>query len=193
MIGTRPPQVSVPHEYRYALDAAVTLLPPTADLLVRCAAPVLGAEIRQRFPCGATPGAAVGALWVEPCRDTWRAELATLARVLPAGAPLVVIGSAPLATWLPERSGRDWPAGLGWCGLIRLRRALHRSGFVLEARYGIHSALSIGLNVLGSQAARRGRPEVGDRLHFAARLRYQVTGPGAWFATIDLLRLRKVR
>lgn len=196
-IGTRPVVALAPLDYRYALDAAMPLLAGPAPPLVHCRVPELTAEIEQRLPrmAGATAeGSAPAALWVEPPAASWGAELRVLAAALPPGAPLVIIASRPLARLLPER--RSWPGrplGLTWGGVERLCRALPRAGFALEARHGVHSTVAIVLNLVGQAAARAGRPDLGDRLHFAARLRYHTTGPFAALATVALLLARKGR
>jgi hypothetical protein len=160
--------------------------------IVLCHAPELVGEIRQRLPCWAETHAAPAALWVEPLAGTWQDDLEFFAGALPGGAPLVVIASRPLAHLLPERcswEGRSlgvWPGGIG-----QLHRALGQAGFAIEASYGIHSALAIGLSILSGLMERWRRPDISDRLHFAARLRYHTTGPLAALSMVALLIARK--
>jgi hypothetical protein len=188
MLGTHPIASLAPLDYRYALDAAMSVLARKAALAIRCNAPELAGEVYQRIPLRIEARVASAALWIEPLTDTWPAELQALAGALPAGAPLVVVASRPLARLLPER--RAWsgqPLGFRPSGIGRLGRALPRAGLALQASYGIHSASSIGLSLLGRQIAHLGHPDLGDRLHFAARLRYCVSGPLAALSTVALL------
>jgi hypothetical protein len=160
--------------------------------ILRCNLPELEHEVRQRIPDWAGASVVRAGLWIEPLADTWPAELQALAGALPAGAPLVVVASRPLAHLLPER--RSWggrPLSFRPGGIGRLRRGLRRAGLVLEASYGIHSAVAIGLNALSWQMAYLGRPDLGDRIHFAARLRYRAEGPLAALSTVALLIARK--
>ena len=196
-LGTRPVSALAPLDYRYALDAAMPLLAGPDPPLVHCAVPELAAEIRQRLPhaAGATGvDGAPAALWVEPRAAGWADELRVLAAALSADAPLVIVASQPLARLLPERrSWRGQPLGLTWGGVERLCRALSHHRLRLEARHGVHSVVAIGLSLMGQAVARAGRPALGDRLHFAARLRYRTTGPFAALATVALLLARKER
>jgi hypothetical protein len=192
MIATRSTAVPPPLEYRCALDAAMTVLSGPQSPLVLSQMPALDGEIDQRLPWRDWPERAGAALWVEPLRQSWRAELRSLARALPGGAPLVVVVSRPLARLLPARPlASDAPLGLACGGVGKLRRALHRSGFGLEGEYGLHTPLAVCLHQLGSQLDRLGRPDLGDRLHFAARKRYRVAGPWASCCTVGLLFARR--
>lgn len=191
MIGTLPMVALAPLDYRYALDAARTLFAPRATPLIRCNVAELDAETSQRFPSEA---AAIeqGALWIEPSAASWRMELNDFAYHLPAGAPLVIIASQPLARMVPER--RAWsgaPIGMQLRGIAALIQAIRAAGLKIEARHGIHTAVSIALSQISQQATQRGRPDLGDRLHFAARLRYCTQGPSAALATVGLLVARK--
>lgn len=191
MIGTLPMCDLAPLDYRYALDATMpTLAGHTVQ--VYCNVPALEGEIRQRLPRQATVNAVTAALWVEPLVSTWAAEIDTLTRQLPAGAPLVVVASRPLARLLPER--RSWngrPLCMGLGGVCRLRHALALAGFRVAAVHGIHSLYAIALNILSRQIERRGRPDGGDRLHFAARLHYRAPSPLAAMSTVALLFAHK--
>lgn len=191
MIGACPVTTLAPLDYRYALDAALALLAgkPT---LVRCDLPELASEVGQRISQPAATDMSA-ALWIEPSADRWQDVLASFTLMLPVGTLLVVIASRPLAQLLPER--RAWsgqPLGIQHGGIGRLRRALVQSQFRLEATYGIHSVAAIALNMLSQRMERLGRPDLGDRLHFAARLRYCATGPAASLAAVALLSARKV-
>jgi len=95
----------------------------------------------------------------------------------------------PSQSWEGLREGG--PLGLRPWGLLHLSRALRQAGFVVEESYGVHTMQAIFLNFLSQQVARRGYLALGDRLHFAARLRYCTTGPLAAFATVALLVARK--
>ncbi len=190
MPGTHPYSALAPLDYRYALDAAMPLLAAEGPPLVRCHVPVLMDEVHQRIPDPAHAQAAAAALWVEPLQDSWQNDLYYLAHALPGGASLVIVASRPLARMLPER--RTWPGqplGMQMNGIGILRQGLRHAGFVVQSVYGIHSLLSIGLNLLSQQVARF-RPELGDRLHFAARLRYCTGGPLAALSTVALLFAR---
>jgi hypothetical protein len=192
MIGTHPMPALGPLDYRYALDAAMSALAGAGAPAVRCNIPELVGEVRQRVPWQAENGAVAGALWVEPRAGDWQRELATIADRLRRGAPLVVVASRPLARLLPER--RSWggrPLGMRPGGVARLRRALPPAGFTPPVTYGIHPATAIGLSLLSRSAEIMGRPDLADRLHFAARLHYCAAGPLAALSTIVLLIARK--
>lgn len=194
MIGTLPMADLAPLDYRYALDAALTLLDRTGDLQVVCNLPALDREIRQRIAPAAPPAPANSVLWVEPLAAGWLAQLAALSEQLAPGATLAVIASRPLARLIPER--RTWQVkalGTQLAGLPALRRGLRRAGYRISAEYGMHSALSIGLSLLSQQLERRGRPDLGDRLHFAARLHYCKTGPQTALTTVALVQASKER
>ncbi len=210
MIGTHPMVDLAPLDYRYALDAAMSLLNDTSGPLVQCNIPALEGEILQRIPTPQhlptissstsfseqTPALApAAALWIEPMRDTWQDELRTLAHALTNTmtyeASLVIIASQPLARMVPER--KSWPGnplGIAPLGIATLRRALKQHGGTVEATYGIHSLFAIGLSMV-SHYIDRYRPELGDRLHFASRLRYAVRGPFAPLATVALIVVRQ--
>ena len=193
MIGTLPVAWLAPLDYRYALDAAMAALAGADAPLVRCNVPELVGEVQQRLP-DQVAQTAHGALWVEPLAATWRADLDVLAGALPGGAPLAIVVSRPLARLLPER--RAWggrPLGLRPGGIGRLCRALPRAGFALEASHSVHTPVAIGLNIASRLAERWGRPDLGDRLHAAARLRYGTQGPLAALSTVALLIARKER
>jgi len=192
MIGTLPVSDRAPLDYRYALDAAASLLCGAGPALVLCQAGELRDEVRQRIPRWAAKESAAAALWVEPRANGWQTEVEMLKSFLPNGAPLAIVMSRPLARVIPER--RDWrqPAlGLQVDGVERVRRAVGRAGFTIEASHGIHSAAAMALNVIGQQCERAGHPELGDRLQFAARRRYRVTGLGEGLSTVALLIARK--
>lgn len=192
MIGVYPVATQLPLDYRYALDAAMTVVAQKSAPVVICTVAELTHEVRQRLPRWSEVGNADVAVWIEPRVDTWQSDLARLTRMLPGDAPLVVIASRPLARLLPER--RAWagqPLGCRIGGITRLARGLARAGFALEARYGIHAPPAAGLSLLGQLMERWGHPELSDRLHFAARLRYCLSGPAAAFATVALFIARK--
>ncbi len=192
MIGTHPMSALGPLDYRYALDAAMSALAGVGMPAIRCNIPELVGEVRQRFPRQAENSAVAGALWIEPRADDWQRELATIADRLRCGAPLVVVASQPLARLLPER--RAWSEralGMRPGGIARLRSALPLAGFTPPLIYGIHTATAIGLSLLSRSAEIIGRPDLADRLHFAARLHYCAAGPLAALATVVLLIARK--
>lgn len=192
--GFLPVSRLAPLDYRYALDAALALLGDAAPM-VRCDQPELAAECAQRgaplqpvarvaHPCAT--------LWVEPQRTNWRLTLEQLAAALPAGARLAVVAARPLARLLPER--RTWSGaalGLRPGGMAQLRLGLYQAGLRITAVYGVHSPVAIGLNSLGGLLARAGRPDLGDRLEFAARLRYLARGWAAPLATVALILAHK--
>jgi hypothetical protein len=192
MIARLPMIALAPLDYRYALDAARTIFPPQAAPLIRCNLPELERELRQRF-VAQPESIEQGALWIEPQASSWRMELNDFAYHLPLGVPLVIIVSRPLARLLPER--RSWGGqalGMRLRGVYALQKDLYDAGLVIEARHGIHTAVSIALSQIGTLAARRGRPDLGDRLHFAARLRYAAQGPLAALATVGLVVARRI-
>jgi len=192
MIGTLPTWDLAAREYRYALDAVMPSLTGKGTPVVCCRVPALAAEVRQRLIRGTEEAQAHVALWLEPLADDWQTELGALAAAMAGDGLLLVIASRPLARLLPER--RDWPGGalgLRPGGIGRLRRALGQRGFAVEVEYGVHTLSAIGLNLLGQQAARWGRPDLGDRLGFAGRLRYCTAGPMASLSTVALLVARK--
>jgi hypothetical protein len=202
MIGTLPAWSLAPREYGYALDAVMPRLAGEESLVVRCHVAALEAEIRQRLARWTAQGQARVALWVEPLVDDWQAELEALAAALAGDGTLIVIASRPLARLLPEAgqitgtTRRGWPGrplGLQPGGIRRLRRTLERQGFRLEGEYGVHTLAAIGLNLLGQQLARWGRPDLGDRLGFAGRLRYCTAGRLAPLSTVALLVARAAR
>jgi len=192
MIGTLPMIARAPLDYRYAFDAAMSVLAGKSAPLVLCNVRELMGEIRQRIPVWAESRSAPAALWVEPLADTWRDELESFTNALPEGAPLAIVASRTLAYLLPERhSWEGRPLGFQPGGIGQLERTLGSAGFTIEASYGIHSVLAIGLNILSRLMDRGGRPDIGDRLHFAARLRYCTTGPLARCSTVSLFFARK--
>lgn len=180
-------------------------------LVVHCQEPSLWGEVGQRI--GSTPESdqAAGALWIEPRVADWPATLARLTTSLTPRGTLAIVASRPLARLLPERRGEVMiqspllgkranaeppgatvTAALGLTpgGIGRLRSALERSGHAVE-EYGIHAVAAIARNLLAQQVERRGRPELGDRLHFAARGCYCWRGPFAPLSTVALLVARK--
>ena len=192
MIGTLPMVELAPLDYRYALDAARTIFPAHAAPQICCRLPELDGEVQQRFGT-ATPSTG-GALWIEPQATGWQTELSTLTQQLPPAAPLVVIMSQPLARLIPERRAwRGQALGMRLGGALALRQALRSAGLTINRSYGIHSPASIILSQFSHQVARWGRPDLGDRLHFAARLRYCTQSPLAAFATVALLVARRER
>jgi hypothetical protein len=191
MIGTLPVWNLAPREYGQALDAAMALLAGEETPVLRCEVSSLAAEARQRLPAWRETGPAGTALWIEPLEDDWQAALDALCAGLNGGGTMVIVTSRPLARLLPERRG--WPGkalGLQRGGLGRLRRALAEAGLALETEYGLHSLPATLLNVLGQMASRWNRPDLGDRLHFAGRLRYVASGPLARLSTVALLVAR---
>jgi hypothetical protein len=192
MIGSLPMVHLAPLDYRYALDAAMSVLGSKHAPLVICNAAEIAGEVRQRILSAPNPVLPDAGLWVEPLSSTWQQELATLAQKLPPGAPLVIIASRPIARWLPERRG--WSRhglGLRAGGVGQIRRALPKVGLRPRAIFGVHSGLSVVLSGAGGLVQRLGRPELGDRLHFAARLNYCVADPFSALATVALFFAQK--
>lgn len=192
MIGNRPVATLAPLDYRYALDAAMTVVAGQHTPALVCVVPDLVDEARQRLPHTVDVQDCHAAIWIEPQVTSWRAELAKLTQGLAPDARLALIVSRPLARFLPEyRTWQSQPLGFQMDGLRKMRRALLDAGFALEAQYGIHTLIAVGLSLLSHQMERFGRPDLADRLHFAARLRYCVTGPLAVGATVTLLIARR--
>lgn len=190
--GHLPTWESAPLDYRYALDAAITALAHRGGPLVRCHVPQLAEEVRQRIGTWNEQPVPETALWVEPLQEHWQSDLAEFRSMLPAGSPLVIVASRPLARLLAAR--RSWtgiPLGLRPGGLNLLRRHLRRENFNVEQQYAIHSLASIRLNALSRLAARLGRPDLGDRLHYAARLHYCAPNGAGQLSTVALLFTRR--
>lgn len=196
LIGTCPFHRRAPLDYRYALDAVMSVPEMRGSPLVRWNIAALAEEVDQRFPRREEPppanAAVTAALWGEPLGSNWRDELQTLTSPLKPGAPLVVVASRPLARLLPERAAwKEQPLGLTPGSLFRLQRTLMQHQCPVEATYGIHSILAIGLHLLSRRAEQWGRPDMGDRLHFLARRFYCVGGPLAGLSTVALIVARK--
>ncbi|GAC1383648.1 MAG: hypothetical protein NVSMB42_00560 [Herpetosiphon sp.] len=193
MIGSYPMVSLAPLRYRYALDAARMLLPRTTAPFVHCTVAKLEDEVRQRFPRWADrPNEET--LWVEPMATTWRAVLARIARSMPTESSLVVIVAQPLARIMPDQYVQDGrPLGLQLGGVRRFRRAVATYGFTLQDHFGIHTLPAIMLNLCSRTAARLGRPDIGDRLEFAARLRYCVQGPISVVGAVAVLSFQRGR
>lgn len=192
MIATLPVSDLAPLEFRYALDAVMPLLGKKAPLILRCGSPNLLFEVKGRLPWCSEAGNGAAALWIEPQRSDWEAQCRDLGQSLAGGAPLAIIASRPLARLLPER--RYWggdPLGSQPWGVERLSGALSQCGFSLRSTFGIHSVQSISINFLSRCLSRLGRPAMGDRLGFAARMRYCVTGPLAALSTLALITAQK--
>lgn len=188
MTGTHPFHQMAPLDYRYALDAAMPVLSRYPGPAVRCNLAALQGEMRQRLSSWSEQPSEQAALWVEPLADSWLDELYALTGVLEAGAPLLIIASLPLARLLPERaSWKEKPLCMSNGGLRHLRQILAHERCKIQDVYGIHSLAAIGYSLLGQQCERLGRPALGDRLHFASRLRYCVRGPLAPFSTVILI------
>lgn len=192
MIGAGPCYKQAPLEYRYALDAAMTWLAHCRQVAVVCAIPALHAEVAQRTPVRTIQDQPDAGLWVEPLVNGWQADLAALAPRLPAGAPLAVVASQPLARLIPERRGWSGaPLGMRPGGLRTLREALGRAGFCVEQQHGVHSLDAIIRNQFGRLLARAGRPDLADRQEFAARLHYRAAPPWTTLATTCLWLARR--
>ena len=192
MIGSLPRYAQAPLDYRYALDAAMPLLAGVNSVAVTCRIPVLSAEIDQRVSSVSPKGQASAGLWVEPLVDTWQVDLVDLAGRLHAGSPLIVVASQPMARIIAER--QSWPGtalGLQLGGLGQLGRVLRQTGFRIEQHHGVHAMSTVLHNQLGQQLARWSRPDLGDRLEFAARLRYRVGPPWTALATVALWLARR--
>lgn len=187
-IGTLPVYALAPLEYRYALDAAMSVMGNKDEILVRCGDSALLGEVRNRIPVWGESRPAEAGLWVEPQVDGWGEDLKALAEC----DSLVLVASRPLARLIPE----GWKAGgLGMRsgGTGKLVRALQDAGFGVESHYGIHTLTSIGLNTLSRFADIFDRPDLADRLGFAARLHYCTPGPHRSLSTVALIHARRRR
>lgn len=192
MIGRLPLTYLPPLEYRWALDAAMLLFHSSGPLYVICHIPALKAVIDQQLPEFSSGMRYRNGLWVEPMRDSWYEDLQEFSTKLVAGSTLVLLTSQPMARWLSER--HSWfgsPLGLQFFGLVRLKYALQKKGFLRFERYGLHGLTSIWLNNLAYWAEVQGRPDVADRLRFSGRLRYLQQGPLAVMSTVALGFYRK--
>ena len=188
---TQPVYCLPPLEYRYALDAAAVLLGETPKVTVCCNVPAL-ADALDGTTIAQTTDRAEAAVWIEPQLANWENQFATLENKLGASARLVIIASQPLARLVPER--RHWPGqplGMRPGGVSQLKRKVQGAGFLVESVHGFHSITSIGLNFLVARLEGRQRPEVADRVHFAARLGYHNTGPLAHLSTVTLIVARR--
>ena len=182
-----------PLEYRYALDAAMPVVARRNSLMVLCNVPQLESEVRQRLSHVSEPQLATAGLWIEPLRESWMNDLKKFQHTLDRSSPLIILASRPLANLLPER--RSWtakPLGTHLIGLSNLSQALLESGFALESKYGVHSILAIVHSLVSRTADLCGRPDLGDRLQFAARLHYCIRGPLAGLSTLALIFARRV-
>ena len=187
--GALPVYARAPHEYRYALDAAMAVLGRTDRnaVLVRSNVPQLEGEVRQRFT-SSMQAPVQAALWLEPMIDSWCIQFEALAAELPQGAPFVIILSLPLARLVPERqSWRGTPIGMHPIAIWRLYRTLIGAGFTIMQLHGIHTASSSVLNLVSRILDRVDRPDLADRVHFAGRLRYRMTGPQSPLSTVALV------
>lgn len=162
--------------------------------IVICNIPELNRELQYRsLESMLTPGRGEVAVWIEPLAQSWRSELEAISSWLPSGGKFYIIASRPLASFLPERSGwQGRPLGVRIGGLRQLHRSLNASGFRICSSYGIHNPAATGLNAIGKIAEYFGRPDTGDRLRFAARLRYCTPGPLAAFSAVSLIEAIKV-
>lgn len=161
--------------------------------MVICNVPELSSELHYRsLESALKPGPEPVALWIEPLVESWRSELEAISSWLPTGAKFYIIASRPLASFLPERSGwQGRPLGVRVGGLRQLHRSLIASGFRISSSYGIHNPAATGLNIIGNIAEYFGRPDTGDRLRFAARLRYCTRGSLAAFSAVSLIEATK--
>jgi hypothetical protein len=185
-IGMLPVYSLAPLEYRYALDAAMSIIGNKEEIIVRCGDPHLLTEVRNRIPVWQESGAAEAGLWVEPRIDGWQVDLETLGEC----DSLVLVASRPMARLIPK----GWELrslGMRPAGIEKLVRALDRADFVIDSHYGVHTIASIGLNSLSRFVDIYGRPDLADRLGFAARLRYCTSGPSRTFSTVALILARR--
>lgn len=181
-----------PLDYRYALDAVMPAFAHVGIPTVICNIPELNEELYHRGLVNHEPGLSTAALWIEPLSESWWADLALLASRLPVGGQLYVIASRPIASALPERHGwSSRPLGTRPGGIRRLHSSLRDFGFHVSASYGIHSPVAVGLNILGRLLDVLGRPDLGDRLHIASRLRYCTSSPLASLSAVSLIEATK--
>ncbi|MCG8352018.1 MAG: hypothetical protein MI924_29990 [Chloroflexales bacterium] len=181
-----------PLDYRYALDAAMTMLAPTGPPHVYNNLPQLEDEVRWRIPLPAETIQASGILWIEPLPGVWLHELERLVQALSLGAPLVVVASLRRAQSLIECRSWEWRAlGFQPRGIRRLEQALRQAGLRIEASYGFHTQIADRLAKLGQLVARCGHPGLGDQLHFRAHLQYYSQNLRNAHATVALLLARK--
>jgi hypothetical protein len=181
-----------PLDYRYALDAAMTMLAPDGAPHVYNNLPQLENEVRWRIPLPAETKQASGILWIEPLPGVWLRELERLVQALALGAPLVVVASLRRAQSLTECRSWEWRAlGFQPGGIRRLEQALRQAGLRIEATYGFHTQIADRLEKLGQMATRFGRPDLGDQLQFRAHLQYSSQDLRNAHVTVALLLARK--
>ncbi len=188
---------ALPPGPRSALHAcALALGASRGPTLLRSAVPQWEATLRSRIgdqlfaPADAGRPAAqawVGAVWLEPQRQTWRAELGEIAAELPGGGLLSIIVSLPLAFL----HGGGSPASLGMLpsGAWQLRRGLTRSGFRVERTFAFHTPRSSMLHWLATRLRSR-RPDWSDRVHSAMRRRFAASDFILPLATAGLIQAR---
>lgn len=189
MIGTQPMYELAPLDYRYAMDAALTMIDPSSAA-VCCKSQALQPTLQNRLP-QASSGIARSGLWIEPSAQYWRDEFSELVARLDSDSRLVVIMSMPLAWSLPPHG--KWSAlalGTRPRGLTTLLRWIQEHRFVIEACYGVHTSDSIAHNMLAQAIDRIGRPELADRQRAAARFRYCLPQSAAR-ATVVLISARR--
>jgi len=187
MIGYLPRYTQSILDYRYALDAAMVSLYRFDAVLVRCHKASLQAEVSQRLLAKEGRNGGMAGLWIEPLVATWEKDLQEFQSSLSRGSLLVIIASRPLARLLPVADHTTPSMGMTVGGMRRLRQGLQKADFCVESCYGVHTLNSIVWNQAGLWASRWHRPDIGDRLQFAARLRYHATGRSAFLSTLALL------
>jgi hypothetical protein len=192
-MNSYPPVYALaPLEYRYALDAALTLVPDRRRVRVQCNLAALQADVAARI--ADTTQSATAVLWIEPLQQTWKQEMQQLAAELPLGGTLLMLASHPLAGLLPERADwREQPLGIQPAGIRQLRQAFRQLGLRMQARYGVHSLSSISWNMLSHAAQRIARPDLADRLRATAQQHYLSSGMLAGLATVGLVCAQKER
>lgn len=191
-IGALPVYDLAPLEYRFALDAAVSVIGYRDDILVQCGQSILLPEVRNRIPpLQVSPPAGAG-LWIEPQVGSWKDDLEAFQKLEPP-ATLAIIASMPLARFMEEwkvRRGETKALSIRIGGLSDLCRALLNAGFEIQSHYGIHTIQAIGLNFISRWASSLGYSALSDRLLFKARLKYCTTGMFKNLSTVALILAR---
>ena len=182
---------------RYALEVcALSLGASQGPAILVSAVPTWERALRTRvgeqlYALGASvrpEGQAwIGAVWLEPQRSTWQAELEGVARELPRGALLSVVLSLPLAVLRGQARPAALGTGLG--GIWHLRAMLGAQSFRIERTFGFHTLWSSVLHRVARRIRAR-RPDWSDRLQHVMRHTFVRSGLALPLGTTALIEAR---
>lgn len=128
-----------------------------------------------------------GAVWLEPQRRGWQHELDLISHALPQGGLLSIVLSLPLARI--DRAALPTALGIHPISLWRLRASLHERGFSVERAFGFGTIWATFTDWVGVRL-RTQRPDLSDRLRYAARRGFATRRATLPFAAIGLLETR---